>query len=271
MRWDIGIDLGTRNVRMVAEGAGEALRNRRRWPRAKGKKRPSPLATRPWRSTAARARGMEVCFPLSDGTLRNGEHARALFGWLYASPARRGAQGRMRALITCAPFARPVQQDALLRAALDAGAAEAGLLRADAAMPWARGSTYSRRRPRCWWTWGAGKISATLFTRGLVAAYAYLPYGVSRVDERLARLLRTERGFLIGPKTAEDVKIALAAAGNSAPRCHARGRAEPANAPADALRRGAGDGAPRHRGRARRAAGHGGLGGGQRPRGTGAD
>ena len=64
---------------------------------------------------------------------------------------------------------------------------------------------------------GAGKISATLFTRGLVAAYAYLPYGVSRVDERLARLLRTERGFLIGPKTAEDVKIALAAAGNSAP------------------------------------------------------
>ena len=64
---------------------------------------------------------------------------------------------------------------------------------------------------------GAGKISATLFTRGLVAAYAYLPYGVARIDERLARMLRTERGFLIGPKTAEDAKTGLASAGDSAP------------------------------------------------------
>ena len=43
------------------------------------------------------------------------------------------------------------------------------------------------------------------------------PYGVSRIDERLIRLLRTERGFLIGPRTAEEVKNALASAHGAAP------------------------------------------------------
>ena len=217
MRWDIGIDLGTRNVRMVAEGAGEAFAQSAALAAREGEEAPLAFGDAAMALYGRESAGMEVCFPLSDGTLRNGEHARALFGWLYGLSGAAGRARRMRALITCAPFARPVQQDALLRAALDAGAAEAGLLRADAAMAVGAGLDILAPEASLLVDVGAGKISATLFTRGLVAAYAYLPYGVSRVDERLARLLRTERGFLIGPKTAEDVKIALAAAGNSAP------------------------------------------------------
>ena len=51
MRWDIGIDLGTRNVRMVAEGAGEAFAQSAALAAREGEdSAPSPLATRPWRS-----------------------------------------------------------------------------------------------------------------------------------------------------------------------------------------------------------------------------
>ena len=85
-------------------------------------------------------------------------------------------------------------------AALDAGAVEAGLIRSDAAMAVGAGLSILEPEASLLVDVGAGKISATLFTRGLVAAYAYLPYGVARIDERLARMLRTERGFLIGPK-----------------------------------------------------------------------
>ena len=216
MRWDIGIDLGTRNVRMVTEGAQEAFAQPAALAVRAGAAAPLCFGDAALALYGRESEGVEVCFPVSDGTLRNAGHAQALLGWLYARGETVHAR-RLRVLITCAPFARPVQQDALLQAALDAGAAEAGLMRADAVVAVGAGLPILAPEASLLVDVGAGKISATLFTRGLIAAYAYLPYGVARIDERLARMLRTERGFCIGPRTAEDVKSALAAAGNAAP------------------------------------------------------
>ena len=241
MRWDIGIDLGTRNVRMVTEGAQEAFAQPAALAVRAGAAAPLCFGDAALALYGRESEGVEVCFPVSDGTLRNAGHAQALLGWLYARGETAHAR-RLRVLITCAPFARPVQQDALLQAALDAGAAEAGLMRADAVVAVGAGLPILAPEASLLVDVGAGKISATLFTRGLIAAYAYLPYGVARIDERLARMLRTERGFCIGPRTAEDVKIRPRRGGQRRAGAHARGRAEPADAPAHALRRGAGDG-----------------------------
>ena len=216
MRWDIGIDLGTRNVRMAA-GAGGALSQAAALAVREGADAPLCFGDAAMALYGRESAGVEVCFPISDGTLRNGDHARALFGWLFNMAGGAGRAKRLRALVTCAPFARPVQQDALLQAALDAGCVEAGLIRSDAATAVGAGLSILEPAASLLVDVGAGKITATLFTRGMVAAFAYLPYGVSRIDERLARLLRTERGFLVGPKTAEDVKIGLASARNAAP------------------------------------------------------
>ncbi len=216
MRWDIGIDLGTRNVRMAA-GAGGALSQAAALAVREGADAPLCFGDAAMALYGRESAGVEVCFPISDGTLRNGDHARALFGWLFNMAGGAGRAKRLRALVTCAPFARPVQQDALLQAALDAGCVEAGLIRSDAATAVGAGLAILEPAASLLVDVGAGKITATLFTRGMVAAFAYLPYGVSRIDERLARLLRTERGFLVGPKTAEDVKIGLASARNAAP------------------------------------------------------
>ena len=216
MGWEIGVDLGTRNVRMVTEGAKEAFAQSAALALRAGEETPLYCGDAAAMLHGRDGAGLEVCFPLADGTLRNAGHAQALLGWLYARGETAHAR-RLRVLITCAPFARPVQQDALLRAALDAGAVEAGLVRSDAATAVGAGLSILEPAASLLVDVGAGKISATLFTRGLVAAYAYLPYGVARIDERLARMLRTERGFLIGPKTAEDAKTGLASAGDSAP------------------------------------------------------
>lgn len=213
MRWDVGIDLGTRCVRMTRAGDGSLL------------SQAAAIAVDPQREhtlcaldAAYALYGREheraqVCFPISDGTLRSAEHARALLACLYApEEAQLARRRRERVLLTCAPFSRPVQREALLRAALDAGAGEAALLRSDAAVAVGAGLNILAPEASLLVDVGAGKISATLFTRGLVAAYAYLPYGVLRIDERIARMLRTERGYAIGPKTAEEIKQALAAA-----------------------------------------------------------
>ena len=61
-----------------------------------------------------------------------------------------------------------MQQDALLRAALDAGAVEAGLIRSDAAMAVGAGLSILEPEASLLVDVGAGKISATLFTRRCV-------------------------------------------------------------------------------------------------------
>ena len=63
MRWDIGIDLGTRNVRMLTEGAPGALAQAAALAVREGAEAPSALATRPWRSTGASARAWRSVFP----------------------------------------------------------------------------------------------------------------------------------------------------------------------------------------------------------------
>ena len=211
MRWDAGVDLGTRNVRMVLEGDGSVL-SQAAAVAVRGGEAVVCALDAAYALYGRECEGVEVCFPLADGTLKNSDHARALLQALHLRAQEKRPGRRMRMLITCAPFARPVQQDALLRAALDAGVAEAGLVRADAAMAVGAGLNVLEPTASLLVDVGAGKISATLFTRGLVAAYAHLPYGMARIDERLARLLRTQKGFLIGPRTAEEIKEAMGTA-----------------------------------------------------------
>ena len=69
---------------------------------------------------------------------------------------------------------------------------------------------------------GAGKITATLFTFGRVAAFGYLPYGMNRVDDRIRRILRSDYGYRVGKAASEEIK-------------HTLGNAMPDKAPKDVI------------------------------------
>ena len=72
MRWDIGIDLGTRNVRMVTEGAQEAFAQPAALAVRAGAAAPLCFGDAALALYGRESEGVEVCFPVSDGTLRNG-------------------------------------------------------------------------------------------------------------------------------------------------------------------------------------------------------
>ena len=105
MRWDIGIDLGTRNVRMVTEGAKEAFAQSAALALRAGEETPLYCGDAAAMLHGRDGAGLEVGFPLADGPLRNAEHAKALFSWLYGRAGEASRTRRLRALITCAPFA----------------------------------------------------------------------------------------------------------------------------------------------------------------------
>jgi len=217
MRWEMGIDLGTRNVRAALPAEGPVLSQAAALALREGRDAPVNAGDAAFSVYGRTCEGVSVHFPLHDGTLKNNVHAEKLIQWVYYVTEERRKGKRLRALLTTAAHARAVQQEALLQAALDAGASEAGLISSDAASALGAGLDIMSPQASLIVDVGAGKVAAALFTRGLVAASAYLPYGVGRIDERIQRMLRTEKGFLVGPKTAEDIKQAMATALTPAP------------------------------------------------------
>ena len=222
MRWDLGIDLGTENVRMAELKQGPMLEAAAALAFREGRDTPVCGGDAAARLYGRTCEGMSVVRPLRDGVLENSFTADRIFHWLYRQMDTVNRKRRFNVLITCAPFARPVQMDALLTAAIDAGAQTAALVRSDAAAAIGAGMDLASPEAKLVVDVGAGKLSATLFTFGRAAAYGYLPYGMSRIDERVQRIIRTECGYRIGRASAIEIK-------------HTLGSAQPNVAPSDVI------------------------------------
>lgn len=212
MRWDIGIDLGTDFVRTADYRRGATMEAAARLAFREGRETPLCCGDIAARITGRCCAGVEVVSPLRDGVLANNLYADRMFRWVYHQAEGLPWGKRFGAMISCAPFARPVQQEALLTAAMDAGASEAALVRADAAAALGAGLDLNAPEGKLLVDVGAGKITATLFTFGRVAAFAYLPYGLSRIDERIARIVAAESGYRIGIHSAREIKHTLGTA-----------------------------------------------------------
>lgn len=222
MRWDIGIDLGTQNVRVAELKNGPVLDMPACMAFREGRVSPICAGEIAQRLIGRTCEGVEVCYPLSDGVLESSFYAERLFHWLFQKSDGLKRRRHYRAIIACQPFARPVQREALLNAAIEAGAAEAMLVRSDVASALGAGLDILAPEARLLVDVGAGKVSATLFTYGRVAAYGYVPYGLNRIDERIRRVMRVKYGYRIGWAASAEIK-------------HTLGNAMPDKAPRDVI------------------------------------
>ncbi len=220
MRWDIGIDLGTEYVRSADFQQGATMEAAAKLAFREGREMPLCCGDAAARLFGRACQGVEVVSPLRDGVLENNFYADRMLRWIYRQTEGLNRVKRFGAMLTCAPFARPVQQEALLSVAVDAGASEAGLVRSDAAAAVGAGLDLESPEAKLVVDLGAGKVTATLFTLGRVAAFGYLPYGLSRIDERVQRILRMESGHRVGLDSAREIK-------------HTLGTALPESAPGD--------------------------------------
>ena len=214
MRWDIGIDLGTENVRVAELNRGPVMNVPAALAFREGRMSPICAGEIAQRLIGRTCEGVSVHYPLRDGVLENNFYAERLLHWLFQKSEAIKKRRSYGAIITCQPFARPVQREAMLAAAIEAGASEAMLVRSDVASAVGAGLDILSPEARLLVDVGAGKISATLFTFGRVAAYGYLPYGLNRIDERIQRIMRMDFGYRIGWTSAVEIKHTL---GNAMP------------------------------------------------------
>lgn len=212
MHWDVGVDLGTDFVRVADFKQGATLETAARLAFREGRENPLCCGDAAARIAGRTCEGVEVVSPLKDGVLENNFYADRLFRWLFRQAEGLSASKRFGAMISCAPFARPVQQEAMLTVAMDAGASEAALVRSDAAAAIGAGLDLNGPEAKLVVDVGAGKVTVTLFTLGRVAAFGFLPYGLNRIDERVQRIVRMENGYRIGLNSAREIKHTLGTA-----------------------------------------------------------
>ena len=212
MRWDIGIDLGTEYVRTADFRKGATLEAAARLAFREGREIPLCCGDVAARIMGRTCQGVEVVSPLKDGALENNFYADRLLRWIYHQTDGLSRIKRFGAMLTCAPFVRPVQQEAMLSAAMDAGASEAALVRSDAAAAIGAGLDLHSPEAKMVVDLGAGKITVTLFTFGRVAGFGYLPYGLNRIDERIQRIMRMDAGYRVGINSAREIKHTLGTA-----------------------------------------------------------
>ena len=212
MRCDIGIDLGTQSVRMAELKSGPVMSAPAALAFREGNNSPICAGEIAQRLVGRTCEGVSVCYPLRDGVLENNLYAARMFQWLFKRSEGVNTRRRFGAMITCAPFARPVQKEAMLTAAIDAGAAEAVLVRSDAAAAVGAGLDLNSPEAKLLVDVGAGKITCTLFTFGRVAAFGHLPYGFNRIDDRVRRILRSDYGYRVGKAASEEIVHTLGSA-----------------------------------------------------------
>ena len=212
MRWDIGIDLGTESVRMAELKSGPTLSAPATLAFREGRNVPICVGDIAERLEGRACQGVSIVHPLRDGALANNLYAAHMLRWMYGQAESMNTRRRFSLLVTCVPFARPVQREALQDAALDAGAGEVALVRSDAAAAVGAGLDLNAPEAKLVVDIGAGKITATLFTLGRVASFGYLPYGFSRIDDRIRRILRTEHGHRVGKAASIEIKHTLGSA-----------------------------------------------------------
>lgn len=209
MRWDVGIDLGSANVRLAGIEGGLLL-DEPAMIAMRDEEHAVYLGEGAWRLLGREPKGMRVVTPLKDGVPESTLYTTSMFQWLFRRIGDR--RRRFSALVSCSPAARPAYREALMQSALDAGASDVALVRSDAMS--ALGSGVDLMGPQTTFVIdvGAGKMTASLFSLGREIAFGSVPYGTNRINERIISALRADYGFAIGWRTAEEIKLALSSA-----------------------------------------------------------
>lgn len=212
---DIGIDLGTANTRLFIRGKGVVLRE----PTVLAVDRPASRVLKAG-GEAARMLGrtpanLAAVRPMTDGVIADVEMTIRLLREFLRSASPNGLI-KPRVLFAIPESITPVQEEALIRAGLQAGARRVYLARTPLAAAWGAGLPVSESSARMVVDIGAGTADIGVVSLGGVCAARSVRAGGDAAAEALIRAVRTRYGVVIGREAAEELKLKIGCA--SAPR-----------------------------------------------------
>ena len=207
---DLGVDLGTSNVLIYADGKGLVIRE------------PSVVAvdknTGKILQVGAAARNMlgrtpgnvVAMHPLKDGIISDHEMTVRMLASMFKTATKSGAfTPKPRVVISVPSGVTEVEERSVINAAIEAGARRVFLIEEPLAAALGAGLDIKDAKGHMVVDIGAGTTDIAVLSMNGVAVSASLKVAGDYMDDLIARYVRRQHGVAIGEVTAENVKIQL--------------------------------------------------------------
>ncbi len=207
---DLGIDLGSSNVLIYADGQGIIARE------------PSVVAidknTGKVLQVGAAARNMlgrtpgnvVAMHPIKDGVISNHEMTVKMLQTLFRSVSKSPIfTPKPKVIISVPSGITEVEERTVINAALEAGARRVYLIEEPLAAALGANLDISSPRGHMVVDIGGGTTDIAVLSMNNIATASSIKVAGIAFDEAIIRFLRRERGVIVGPVTAEELKISI--------------------------------------------------------------
>lgn len=205
---DLGIDLGTANVRIYAEGKGVVLRE------------PSVVAVDKLtgkvlqvgaaaRNMLGRTPGNVVAMrPLHDGAVFDYDMTQKMLAAFFAKIVRYSIV-RPRVVISVPSGISEVEERAVIQSAMEAGARRVYLIESPLAAALGANIDVSGPQGHMVVNIGAGTTDIAVLTMNGVAVSSSIKVAGNTLDELIIKFIRRHHGVIIGENMAEEIKMTI--------------------------------------------------------------
>lgn len=210
MQWDIGLDLGESAVRLATRQKGVALTSPS-WGALRGGEIIA-IGDAAYNMLGRNPAGVTVEKPIASGMI---DQPRLVAQWIsrMVEPfVGAGKLSRPGVVFADSGLFKTSEKELMAAAALEVGAQAVGWADADILAAAGAGVEVMKPKGHMVAEVGAGVMSACVVSYGRVVCVERLPWGVARVDRDAAHQVRSQAALSVGPRTAEEMKLALASA-----------------------------------------------------------
>ena len=209
---ELGVDLGTANLLVYVRGKGIVLRE------------PSVVAihsvTKQVKAVGEEARLMIgrtpghiiAVRPMSDGVIADYTTTQKMLEYIFNKVVKSNRLFKPRVLICVPSQVTSVERRAVIQAALEGGAREAYTIEEPMAAAIGAGLPISTPGGNMVVDIGGGTTDIAVISLGGIVASESLRVAGTRIDEVIARFIKSAFNLMIGDRTAEDIKMRIGSA-----------------------------------------------------------
>ncbi len=209
---DMGIDLGTANTAVYVVGRGIVLNEPSVVAVDRDTNRVLAVGSDAKRMIGRTPGSVHATRPLRDGVIADFDITQAMLTYFISKVQNRRFLSYPRVLIGIPSGVTEVERRAVVEAAYQSGAREAGVIEEPMAAAIGAGMPVEEATGNMVVDIGGGTTEVAIISLGGIVYHHSLRVGGDEMDEAIMAYIRREANLLIGERTAEEVKIAIGSA-----------------------------------------------------------
>ena len=209
---DIGIDLGTATVLICMRGKGIVLREPAAVAMDRQTRNILAVGEDAQRMMGRTPANISVIRPLADGVISDYDVTERMLRYFLRKVMGRRMMFRPR-VVACVPSGvTEVEKRSMIDTILDAGAGKAQLVEEVVAAAIGAGLEITKAYGNMILDIGGGTSALAVLAMGRSAVSSHIKIAGDRFDESIIRYLRRKHNLMVGPRSAEELKIQIGAA-----------------------------------------------------------